>query len=88
MDYCDFMLAVYHLPFKYDRSKCEHCFGLGLNPVMCCNGHMCGCRGEPTDYVDCEYCDAEPPTEEVLENSLEGFKRKQHEESDCFTTDP
>ena len=23
----------------------------------CCNGHLCGCRGEPTNYPICDYCE-------------------------------
>ncbi len=63
MNYVEYMKAVENAPF--DRSECGECGGIGLMGDYCCNGHMCGCQGKPTDYIPCN-CGLPQPTQKQL----------------------
>ena len=65
MDFGDYMRALAAMP-GVPSSACRECFGTGARPVMCCNGHECGCYGQPIDYKQCE-CGTPFPTEEQIQ---------------------
>jgi hypothetical protein len=58
------MIGMTNAPF--DVSKCPHCGGTGLEPIICCSGYECGCRGQPVDFKMCGWCDYPPVTEEMI----------------------
>lgn len=47
--------AEYH-----DPHDCERCGGIGVEPVMCCDGRECGCMAMPIDFRTCS-CGSTPP---------------------------
>lgn len=66
MDYPTMMRGLTNIKFDYE--KCATCGGLGLMPIMCCNGHECGCMGMPVDYAECDdfTCACEVVSEEEI----------------------
>ena len=67
LDYSQYMYAVGNYGSDHwDERLCGFCGGVGLIPVHCCSGTMCGCYGQPVDYSECDACDATPPTTEDL----------------------
>lgn len=56
----EFMFGMMNAPYNADI--CRKCGGTGLEPVMCCSGHECGCMGQPTDFTDCE-CGCQRPSD-------------------------
>jgi hypothetical protein len=48
-----------------DFSKCKDCGGVGMVPLMCCDGRDCGCANLPYDFKPCN-CGATQPTEKQI----------------------
>lgn len=46
---------------KCDNPSCEELVKVPDDFVyeFCCNGHMCGCYGYPTNPVFCDHCEKE-----------------------------
>lgn len=63
MEYAEFMKAMSKAPWSGD---CSDCGGVGLKPIGCCSGYMCGCYGMVVDYEKCD-CGAPEPTDEQIE---------------------
>ena len=71
LGYVEFMQAMSVAPV--DGSKCITCGGLGLEPILCCDGRECCCRGMPTDYDTCK-CGTKEPSEEQLREWLKTYQ--------------
>jgi len=52
LEYPEFMRGMCNAPII--SFYCNKCCGLGLKPVMCCDGLDCGCRGKPVDFIKCD----------------------------------
>jgi hypothetical protein len=68
LTYSEFMDGMMNAPFN--KSKCEHCGGVGLKPTYCCSGMAnmeCGCRGMPIDFKQCSCGSPEPSKEQIKE---------------------
>lgn len=63
LDYCTMMSGLCSAP--WDDDKCGVCGGVGLKPIICCNGFECGCRGMPVDFKECG-CGIEQPKSETI----------------------
>ena len=68
MDYCTFMKGLCNA--YIDTHICIKCGGTGYAPVMCCSGHMCGCKGMPVDFEECE-CGSEKVSEDQIKEWAE-----------------
>jgi hypothetical protein len=62
MDYSSFMHSIIkYVEENGDPKECS-CAGTGFYPLMCCDGDVCGCGGQPVNFeLKCPECGKEAP---------------------------
>lgn len=68
ISFSEFMLGMVNAPF--DHNVCDKCGGLGAEPVMCCDGRECGCRGMPVDFRKCNSCKSIIPSDHIIKSYI------------------